>query len=224
MQAWIVGATGLVGRSLVEQSLGEDVVEKVTALVRRQALPRHPKLEERVVDFAELGSALSGHAVTHAFSCLGTTMAKAKSEAAFRQVDFEYPLAFARAARQAGAQCFVSVSSIGANSGSRVFYNRVKGELEDALSQIDFPSLHILRPSLLEGDRDEPRFGERLAQALGRPLGHLLFGSLRKYRPIAAEDVAKAMLHLAQRPQHGRFVHESDAIFGIASNEAGKGR
>lgn len=214
MEIWVAGSTGLVGASLLEQLLGQPEVTQVTALVRRPHWAPRPKLTELVVDFDQLeGSpALAGRPVSHAACCLGTTIKKAGSQAAFRRVDFDYVLGFARAARQAGARSFLLVSALGANATSSVFYNRVKGEVEDALAELGFPALHILRPSLLLGERAEHRPGERFASALGRPLGHLLFGRLKKYAPIEGSDVARALSRLALDPRQGRFVHESDEL------------
>lgn len=216
MQIWVAGSTGLVGTSLVELLLAEPRAERVVALVRRPQWAPHPRLEERVVDFETLGASLAGRPVSHAACCLGTTIAKAGTQEAFRRVDFDYPLALARAAREAGARTFLLVSALGADPKSSVFYNRVKGELEGALAELEFPVLHILRPSLLLGERKEPRFGEQVASAVGRPLGRLLFGRLRKFAPIPALDVARALVRLSLEPREGRFVHESDAIARLA--------
>jgi uncharacterized protein YbjT (DUF2867 family) len=106
---------------------------------------------------------------------------------------------------------------MGANAKSVVFYSRVKGELEDALGELGFPALHLLRPSLLDGERQEARAGERFALKLARPLGRVLVGPLAKYRAILASDVAKAMLRLAFDARHGRFVHESDELLRLAN-------
>lgn len=212
MDAWIVGGTGLVGRALVELLLERPEVRRVASLVRRAEHPPNPRLDEVVVDFEALEAGLAGRPVTHAFCCLGTTMAKAGSEAAFRRVDHDYPLAFARAARKASAKSFLLVSALGADPKSSIFYNRVKGETEAALRELGFDSLHIARPSLLLGEREERRPGERFAIALGRPLGRLLVGPLKKYAPIAAEDVAKALVRVAASNERGTFVHESDEL------------
>lgn len=218
MQASVIGGSGLVGRSLVQLLLREAAVERVVNIARRPSLPAHPKFEERVLDFEELATALGNYPVTHAFCCLGTTIGVAGSKEAFRHVDFDYPLAFARAARAAGAHSFLLVSAAGANASSLFFYNRVKGELEAALRDVSFPALHLLRPSLLLGERAEKRTGERVAAALARPLQGLLGGPLAKYAPIAASDVARALVTLSLRATPGVFVHESDELARIAAD------
>ncbi len=220
MQASVIGGSGLVGRSLIGCLLEVPDFDRVVNLARRPSLPSHPRFEERLVNFEELTTAIGGERVTHAFCCLGTTIGVAGSKEAFRHVDFDYPLAFARAARAAGAQSFLLVSAAGANASSMFFYNRVKGELEAALRELGFATLHLLRPSLLLGERAEKRTGERFAAALARPLQGLLGGSLAKYAPIAAADVARALVALALRPEEGVFVHESDELARIAADFA----
>ena len=145
-------------------------------------------------------------------------MAKAGSEQAFRQVDFDYPLTVGRAALAAGAQKLLVVTAVGADPESRIFYNRVKGELERALEALALPELHVFRPSLLLGDRAERRVGERIAMFAARPVGALLGGSLKKYRPIPAADVARAMVHVALEREPGKPVnlYEFDRIEVLA--------
>jgi uncharacterized protein YbjT (DUF2867 family) len=140
-------------------------------------------------------------AAEDAFCCLGTTIKKAGSQEAFRAVDHDAVLAFARAAKRAGVRRFLVVTALGADARSSVFYNRVKGEAEQALQALGFESLVILRPSLLLGDRAESRPGERAAIVASRVLGPLLrpFGS----RPIEARTVARAMTALAQAAPQG---------------------
>jgi uncharacterized protein YbjT (DUF2867 family) len=218
MEIWVAGSTGLVGASLVEQLLEQPEVTRIGALVRRPHWAPRPKVEELVVDFEalETSPALAGRPVSHAACCLGTTIAKAGSQEAFRRVDFDYVVAFGRAARKAGARTFLVVSALGANQNSSIFYNRVKGEVEAVLSELGFPTLHILRPSLLLGERNEQRLGEQVASVIGRPLGHLLFGPLKKYAPIQGADVARALIQLALDPREGRFVHESHDLAQLA--------
>ena len=135
--------------------------------------------------------------------------------AAFRRVDFDYPITAAKLGPEAGAERFIAVSAIGANPKSRVFYNRVKGEMEEALRKVPYRAVWILRPSLLLGARSKHRRGEGIATAISRPLSPLMVGPLRRYRPIPAEEVARAMLKLAKRPGKGGVV-ENDEIALIA--------
>lgn len=188
----VAGATGLVGRVILEGLLADESVAAVHALGRREPDINHPKLKPHVVDFAGL---LPLPPLDEVYLALGTTIKVAGSQTAFRAVDFEANLAVARAALDAGARRAGLVSAMGADARSRIFYNRVKGETEEALAQLAFEGLVIARPSLLVGDREAlgqpPRFGERVATLVSRILGPLIPAN---YRAIAASDVARALL------------------------------
>ncbi|HEX6274696.1 MAG TPA: NAD(P)H-binding protein [Polyangiaceae bacterium] len=223
IEAWVAGATGLVGRALVGELARRLPLGNVTTLVRRPEERKEPGVEERVVVFDRLELELAGRTATHVFCCLGTTMARAGSREAFRRVDYDYPLALGRAARAAGAKKFLVVTALGADVKSPIFYNRVKGEIEQALGELGFPELHVFRPSLLLGERNDRRPGERLAMALAKPVGALLFGPLAKYRAIDADAVARAMVRVAfdTHPAPGITIYESDRIASLASAAAG---
>ncbi len=191
--ALLAGATGLVGRECLRLLANEPAFTEVRALLRRP-LPdasRSPKVRECIADFAKLADHPEWFAVSHVFCALGTTIKVAGSQAAFRQVDFEYPLAIAKLAKAQGAQHFYLVSALGANARSGVFYNRVKGELEDALKALNFASLTIAQPSLLMGDRAEYRFGEEV----GKRLAWLVPGP---WRPVQATQVAAGLVNAAK--------------------------
>ena len=190
----------------------------MTCLVRRPGIAPRANLHERVVDFTALKPE-DVAPVDDVFCAIGTTMKKAGSRAAFRHVDFELPLRVAELAVSVGAKRLALVSSVGADAGSSNFYLRTKGELEDALAKLPLASLHIFRPSLLLGDRDESRPGEAIASVVSRATKGLLVGRLRKYRPIEADQVARAMVAamLAPDPTPPRQVHEHDAILGLAA-------
>ena len=161
MRAWIAGATGLTGSALLTILLREPKFDRVVAFVRRPLAIVDPKLTEATADFAHLREGNPGF-VDAAFCCLGTTIKTAGSEAAFRQVDHDYVVAFAAAAKAHGATYFGVISSVGADAGSRALYSRVKGETERDLQQMGFPSLAIYRPSILVGSRQEARSAERI--------------------------------------------------------------
>ena len=205
----LAGATGLVGQELLHALLPDPTVGSVQVLARRLPGVDHPKLATQVVNFAAL-PALAG--IDEVYLALGTTIKVAGSQAAFRAVDFDANLAVARAARNAGARRLGLVSAMGADSGSRVFYNRVKGELEDALGALGFEGLVIARPSLLTGDRaalgQPARAGERIGGALAGVLRPFIPAD---YRPIRAVDVAHALL--AHVPQaRGTFILRSGSM------------
>ncbi|MDX1531243.1 MAG: NAD(P)H-binding protein [Rhodothermales bacterium] len=210
--ALLTGATGLVGGHLLRRLLADPTWERVVVLGRRPLDRDHPKLEQRVIDFERLPDLADMPSADDAFSCLGTTIRQAGSEEAFQRVDLDYVVAFAEAAAQHGASQFLVVSAMGADAGSRIFYNRVKGEMEVAVAALPFEAVQIARPSLLLGDRDAFRLGERVGQVLARPLAPLMLGPLRPYRPIEADAVAAALVDLAASRPVGVHVYDSGAL------------
>ncbi len=213
--ALVVGATGLIGRQLVNQLLQSDHYSTIRILVRKPIKNQHLKLVEVDYDFSQPDTQLvQGDDV---FCCLGTTMKKAGSKEAFTQVDHDYPLQIARAAKQNGASQYLIVTAMGADSGSAFFYNRVKGNVEDDLKKVGFGALHIFQPSLLLGDREEKRLGEKIGETVMRIFKPIMLGPLKKYRAIDAAKVAQAMLIAAQDPLHnqvpqGVYVHDSEQM------------
>lgn len=206
--ALLAGATGLVGRQLLAVLLADRSVTEVHALGRRPLAVSHPKLAHRAVDFAALPSLPR---VDEVYLALGTTIKVAGSHPAFRAVDYDANLAVARAAVAAGARRLGVVSAMGANARSRVFYSRVKGELEEALAQLDAEALVIARPSLLVGDRaalgQPARTGELLALRASSWLRPLIPAD---YRPITAADVARALLREVPRTSGRRVLLSSE--------------
>jgi uncharacterized protein YbjT (DUF2867 family) len=207
--ALLVGATGLVGAYLLERLLASITYASVEVLARRDIGKSDPKLKIEIVDFARLDERRVQ--ANDVFCCLGTTRRQAGSQAAFRRVDYDYPVALARAAARGGAKRFLVISALGANTASRVFYNRVKGEMEAAVRVSGVPKVYVFRPSLLSGPRQEPRFGERVGLAVGAVLGPLL----GRYRPIHAGLVAAAMLEAAEHDLPSD-TFESDRIRRMA--------
>ena len=217
--ALLAGATGLVGGYLLRRLLAHPSYARVEILVRRELPIRDPKLTQHIVEFARLSDGAPGVAPDDVFCCLGTTIRKAGSEEAFRRVDYDYPLALARLTKAAGAGKFLMVSALGADPKSAVFYNRVKGEVEQAFAAIGLPSVYFFRPSLLTGPRAEHRPGERVGIAVGMLIAPLLIGGLRKYRPIHADCVAAAMVYAANHDVAVGVI-ESDAIARLAALES----
>jgi len=214
----VAGATGLVGGALLRRLLATPGGPRVVAVVRRPLEPVSPRPDVVVADFARLERVDLPRAGT-AFCALGTTMAKAGSREAFRAVDLDAVVAFARAARRAGATRFLGVSALGADPRSRVFYNRVKGEAEEALRALGFEGLALVRPSLLLGERPETRPAERAAAAVTRIVPWNLAGPLAKWRPVPADAVAAALLAIAGQPLRGVRVVENEEIHRIASSD-----
>jgi uncharacterized protein YbjT (DUF2867 family) len=208
----LAGATGLVGRALCAELQASHPAPWLHLLVRRplDGLGDTSALTQQVVDFKSLPAL---PAVDEAYCALGTTIKVAGSEAAFRAVDFDAVLAFARAARQAGAMRLAVVSALGADAASRVFYNRVKGEMEQAVAALGFECVVFARPSLLLGDRDalgQPtRLGERIGMAITTPLGGLI---PKRVRPIRAEVVARALIAAMRQARAGVRIVESGEL------------
>ena len=210
MAALLAGASGLVGREVSARWAGPGLLH---LLVRRAFTPvgTGARLQRvHVVDFAALPALPSAD---EAYCCLGTTIRDAGSQAAFRAVDLDAVLVFARGARRAGVQRFAVVSALGANPRSPGFYSRVKGEMEEALAGLGFASLVIARPSLLAGDRaalgQPPRLGERLALAVTAPLSPLI---PKAWRPIPAATVARAMQRALAEARLGVRIVESSEL------------
>jgi uncharacterized protein YbjT (DUF2867 family) len=215
--ALVLGATGLVGGLCLELLLADPAWSRVAVVARRASGRTHPRLAEVVADFERLDAHADAFAVDDVFCCLGTTIRKAGSQAAFIRIDHDYPVAAARLASARGAKRFLLVSSLGANAGSRVFYNRVKGEVERDVAQVPFEGVALLRPSLILGPRPERRTAEDLAQRLAPLAAPLLVGPLRRYRAVDAHAVARAMVRLARDGFRGVRVVESDEIAAIGS-------
>ena len=214
----LVGATGLIGRTVIGQCIGREDV-RLTGIARREVrLPRGIRMELFVAEPSKWGEVIEAIRPQALICALGTTWKKAgEDEAAFRAVDEDLVLETARAAKEFDVERFVHISSIGADPMSRTFYLRVKGEVERELTKMRFGRLDILRPGLLLGKReDDYRAAERLG-TFAAPLGNLLLhGKYRQYRAIRAETVADAALALSKRAARGRFVHDNDAILRAA--------
>ncbi|NOU96571.1 NAD-dependent epimerase/dehydratase family protein [Paenibacillus sp. LMG 31456] len=211
--AVIAGATGLIGGELIRCLLEDPFYDRVVALVRKETSWTHEKLVQVVTDYDELEAVVKDYLPgSYVFCCLGTTIKKAGSKEQFRKVDYEYPMLLGKLAFQYGAVDYLIVTAMGANAGSAIFYNQVKGEIEEGLGKLRLPSLQIFRPSLLLGDRQEVRLGERFGAAVSRVITPIMIGGLRKYKPIKAETVAKAMLKSSKNSNKGTRIYESNQI------------
>lgn len=199
----LAGATGLTGEHLLDRLLNEPTVSRVLAPTRRP-LAEHPHLENPVGDLQTLLPALGGQ-VDIAFCCLGTTIKQAGSQEAFKAVDLDLVVAFAKRARELGARHLLVISAVNADPDSSVFYSRIKGEMEQALRAQNWPQLTLARPSLLVGNRTDTRWAEQLAA----PIAKLIPG---KYGAIEACQLARAMWRLALEEQDGVRVVESDEL------------
>lgn len=213
--ALIAGASGLIGSQLLTLLLASDRYAKVIVVGRRPVPQVHPKLEQRVLDFDQLEQHALALIADDVYCCLGTTMRQAGSKEAFYKVDYLYVVKLAALTAGNFAAQFLVVSAMGADPDSRFYYNRVKGEMEDAVRKTPFRVIHFFRPSLLLGARSEKRLGEQIGAVLLGILRPLLLGPLRKYQPVAAATVARAMLRAAEEDGGGVRVHLSDEIAAV---------
>lgn len=210
--ALVLGATGLVGGQVLDLLLASPRYGRVSVVGRRALDRQHPRLVQHVTDMDRMAEHPDWFAVDDVFCCLGTTIAAAGSQEAFRRVDHDYVVQAAELAARGGAARYLLVSSSGASAGSRIFYSRTKGEAEDGVRATTIPGVTLLRPSLLLGDREENRPGEALAQKVAPVLNRVLVGPLRRYRGVDARVVARAMVRLAGDEPRGVRVVESEQI------------
>lgn len=204
--ALVAGSTGLVGSALVKLLLQSDRYSSVKAITRSDLQIVHPKLIPLKLDYTKLDDHKSALEADDVFCCLGTTIAKAKSKEKFRQVDYEFPLKLARISSALNSKQYLLVSALGANKKSCVFYNQVKGEVEEDISKVSFQAVHFFRPSLLLGSRKDKRSGEDAAKLFYKIFGFMIPA---KFKALHATRVAKAMLHFASLEERGIFFHES---------------
>jgi len=214
--ALVLGSTGLIGQQVVKQLLEDDHYETVTAVTRRAWPYQHPKLEVANIDFDQLSQYEEVFAADDIYCCLGTTMANAGSKEAFYQVDHDYIVDAAREGRKNDAQQFLVISSMGADPKSFFFYNKVKGETEEDLKALSYPSLHIFQPSFLDGDRKEQRAGEKLGIRITKFINQL--GLLKTYQPVADSLVATAMIKAAKQNNPGITTHSNLDIVALGEN------
>ena len=207
--ALVAGATGLVGSQLVSMLVEDKGYQTIKCLTRKPVQYKSDKIINLVTDLDSLADQKDKLRADDIFCCLGTTMKVAGSKAAFRKVDFDYPSRLAELCKGQGARQFLLVSALGADRDSNVFYNQVKGELEDAISKVGFQSFHIFRPSLLLGSRGEKRAGEKVAKVVMKFFDFLI---PKKYKAIESSKVAKAMLLSASKDLQGQHIYESHGM------------
>ena len=213
--ALLAGASGLVGGECLKHLVASGEYDCIIVVTRRDLgdRARHAKVRQVVVDFASLGDVREKLRAEHVFCALGTTIRKAGSQAKFREVDYEYPLRLAQLARMNRARHFSIVSALGASRSSPFYYSRVKGEVEEALCNMKWPSLAIFRPSVIAGERGESRPLERLSE-------RLLRHAPATWRPVAASDIAAAMVAVALDEPRGTTIVESRGIAAAISRRA----
>ncbi|MBS1624277.1 MAG: NAD-dependent epimerase/dehydratase family protein [Bacteroidetes bacterium] len=218
MTILILGATGLVGSKCVEHALADSRIDRVIAVTRRPMDTTHPKLTNLIVDYDRLEDYASEMRADAVLTALGTTLAQAGNPAKFRVVDYDYQLRAAQIAKKNGTKTFVLLSSGGADAKSLLLYTKVKGQIEDAIAQLGFERLAILRPSLLLGERQGYRPAEAMATWVSDKLSFVFKGALKRFKPIEGDIVAQAMVHAVQKPYTGVRLVENLEIFTWAKS------
>jgi uncharacterized protein YbjT (DUF2867 family) len=215
MKAVVLGSTGLIGSHLVKLLSVSREYSEITTFVRRKSDILPPKIKEIQTDYTNLEDFKEEFNCTSLFIALGTTIKKAGSEEKFREVDYTFVLNSAKLAKQANTQNVLLVSSLGADYNSSIFYSKVKGETERDTSSLGLNCLNIFRPSLLLGDRNEFRPGEKIGEVVSGLFSFAFIGSFKKYKPISAETVAKAMIKTSLSDKTGVYIFESDEISSL---------
>ena len=211
-KAIVIGATGMVGTQLIKQLIENETYSEIVSLVRRSSGITHPKLKEQIINFDEpenWSNVVTGDVL---FSTLGTTLAQAKNKEAQFEVDFTYQFTVAKIAAKNGVSNYVLISSAGANSNSIVFYTSMKGKLEDAVKRLPFNVISIIRPGQLAGDRTEKRTSEKIGLSVMHFINKL--GMMKRYKPIYAHKVARAMINAAEKKESGTYT--LDKVFELA--------
>ncbi|WP_075618449.1 NAD(P)H-binding protein [Paenisporosarcina indica] len=213
--AMVAGASGLTGSHLVKFLCENDAYEKVTIIVRKAVPYSHPKLKTKIKNLNQVTES-DFEGVDDFFCCLGSTIKKAGSKEAFEQVDLIAPIQMAKYAKAQGVKHVLVISAMGANSQSKIYYNRVKGTMEEKLASLSIPTVSIFRPSLLLGVRQEFRLGERIGEFAMKILKPVFIGPLKKYCAIEAEQVAFSMLQIAlDASSESVAIYESDSMAQI---------
>jgi len=197
MKAIILGASGLTGSLLLEQLIVDDRYKEIILFNRKELGIQHTKITEHIVNLFELEKYSNEFVADHVFCCIGTTKKKTPDTTTYRNIDFGIPTSAAKLSRKNGITSYAVVSAIGANANSSIFYNKTKGEMEQAVLDQNIPNTIILRPSLITGNRKEFRNMEKFATVMFKALRFLFIGPLKKYRAVDAVDIAKCMIVLA---------------------------
>ncbi len=195
--AIILGVTGLTGGILLNQLIEDERYSNIKLFSRKSSGISHPKIEEHIIDMVQLRAHAENFTGNDVFCCVGTTNAKTPDKELYHKIDYGIPVSAARLSKTNKINTFIVISALGADSESRIFYNRTKGEMENAILEFELPKTHILQPSLIGGKREEKRPGEYFFKVLMKIFNPLLFGPLKKYRTIQPETIVSVMIWLA---------------------------
>lgn len=195
--AIILGATGLTGSILLEKLLEDDRYESIKLFGRREIDGLPPKVHQYVGDLLVLEDFKNDFTADEVYCCIGTTAKKKTDKQRYKEIDFGIPVAAAKLAKANGISTYIAVSALGANPKSSIFYNKIKGEMEQEVASENIKKTHIMQPSFIDGERDEQRLGEKIGILVFQLIQPLFFGKLKKYRITQAKDLAEAMIQLA---------------------------
>ncbi len=209
----IAGATGLTGNLCLQELLQNENISEVFSIGRRPTGIKHSKLKEVLLQDNKLSDTIHADAF---ICCLGTTIKKAGSKPAQKAIDLDLPVYLAKELKDNGCKTAAVISSMGAKATSSIFYSRLKGQMEEAMKQMNFDSLSILRPSIIAGKRNEKRFGETVGKGVMKVIDPLLFGSAKNYRSIRATDIAKALVKCVIVQKKGAAIYLSDEVKKLA--------
>lgn len=215
--AILLGASGLTGGLLLELLLSDSEYEKIKLFSRKKSGVTHPKIEEHIVDVLHLENHSAEFTGDVVFCCIGTTKTKTPDKTQYKAIDYGIPVSAAHLAKQNNISTFIVISALGANAKSTIFYNQIKGEMEQSVIALGIPRTFILEPSLISGDRKEARIGETMGIYLMKIINPLLFGTLKKYRSIAPENIAKAMWYLSKN-EYPKTIIPSNIIFSLSQS------
>ncbi|MCL5246371.1 NAD(P)H-binding protein [Cellulophaga sp. 20_2_10] len=209
--AIVLGATGVTGSALVSLLTHHNAYAKIKLFSRSVSGFTHPKIDEYLVDLQDLEKHKSSFTADEVYCCIGTTKAKTPDKETYKNIDYGIPVQAAKLCKENNINTFMVISALGANASSSVFYNKIKGQMEDDVIALQIPKTYILQPSLIAGKRKEKRLGEWLAKQFLKVFQFLLIGSLKKYKPIHPETIAKAMVWLGNNEENATKI-QSDKI------------
>lgn len=214
--AMVLGSTGLIGSHLLSQLIRNTAYKKIYALSRKPIYIQNPKIINIVTDIKNVDNQIVDLSIDHLYICIGTTKKKTPDKIKYKEIDHDYPIKVAKTAIKNGCKSVCLVSSIGADKNSKNFYLHVKGEVEDSLSRLEIESLHIFRPSLLLGKRNEFRLGETIGKLFMKMFGFMFIGKLKKYRSISAKTVSKSMITNVLNKNKGKHIYTFNTIIESA--------
>ncbi len=215
--AILLGASGATGNELLQILLADARYNKVKLFSRSRTDIANPKVEEHIIDMFKLENHTADFKGNDVFCCIGTTKAKTPDKETYRKIDLGIPTTAAKLAKANNINTFIVISAIGANKDSGIFYNRIKGEMQEAVIAQQIPNTHIVQPSLIVAERKENRFAEELATVFMKALNPLLWGGAAKYKSISARTIAKAMVWLANN-NYNETIIVSDKVSILAKN------